>query len=445
MRLSQLHWNEIEKDVASMIWASLGTAVHNGIEKANKGNVVTYGDWKSNKLKEILDFANSEERRIYVDNEASTNGLRRVYEMVLDKINSALLQEKEDISIKDKQTENRLYSSIMGIKISGQQDLYKVSESKLSDYKTTKVYKAMKPIEENFDWEAQLNIYVWLLRENGEDPKVAEIIAIMRDWSPTEAKKKEDYPPTPIKVIQFPIWSYQKQTEFILNRIVLLGEASKVMHEDELYKKYPCSADDKWQVPTTYRVMKKGGKRAVTGGAFGKDKEGAYAFLKTKDDNHYVDVKIGYNRRCEEYCDVKNFCVQRKTELKMLNKATSVSVDTNIEIPEELPETKEAEEVPMEKSATISIAERLLRNKSKVSSNEKKIRSTKEVIAEMEQKVIDARKVIVERYKENPPPKPIEITSKPAPPEPEIEEPTFEEPNKDDSLDYLLDDLEGLL
>ena len=57
--------------------------------------------------------------------------------------------------------ERRLYTEVMGKRISGQMDLYDVERKAIQDWKVTSVW-SVKDDSYKGDWEKQLNIYRWL-------------------------------------------------------------------------------------------------------------------------------------------------------------------------------------------------------------------------------------------------------------------------------------------
>ncbi len=159
--------------------------------------------------------------------------------------------------------EKRWFAEMDGYVVSGAIDLY--HDGHVTDYKVTGTYSTMvgKP-----EWEQQLNIYAWLLRENDMPIESLTICAICRDWSamkknPHPKKSHRKYPDSPIVPMDIPLWLPRAAEDFVRQRIDL--------HTAE--HPAPCTDDERW---------------ARSGG-------------------RYI--------RCENYCSVSDFCPQYQKEV----------------------------------------------------------------------------------------------------------------------------------
>lgn len=201
--------------------------------------------------------------------------------------------------------EQRMHTEIDGWSISGAVDLQTIKEESItiSDYKTTGVWAVMN---EKKEWEQQLNIYAWLIERVKKSPVDAiEIVAFIRDWKRRDSETKKDYPDAPVKVIPIELWPYEKREAFVKERIHLHAEA---MFAAQTGSDLPlCSADDCWEKPTTYAVKKSGGVRANK--VFYKRVE-AEAYLAELGDKYEIEVREGERTRCQNYCNVRDFCSQ---------------------------------------------------------------------------------------------------------------------------------------
>lgn len=138
-KLTQRHWDEIERDAATMVWAMFGTALHSVVTDYAEGDMV------EKELEAIID----------IDGEPST--------------------------------------------FRGVLDLY--TEGCLFDFKVTSSWTIVfgSQIE---SWELQLNSYRYLLDiVEGISTKAMYVIALLRDWSATKAERDKDYPQSDIQVI----------------------------------------------------------------------------------------------------------------------------------------------------------------------------------------------------------------------------------------------------
>jgi len=161
-RLRRKHWDEMEQDVADMLWMLMGTALHVVAERSE------------------------------VD--GHTN-------------------------------EERLSVGIDDVILSGAIDLQKNDKdgTVITDYKFTSAWAIMNDKPE---WEQQQNIYKYLVERVKRQPvKKLEICALIRDWSRRDAMNKPSYPQAPIQVINIPIWSNERVEEYIKERINLHRDA----------------------------------------------------------------------------------------------------------------------------------------------------------------------------------------------------------------------------
>ena len=158
--------------------------------------------------------------------------------------------------------EERWFAEMDGYVVSGAIDLY--HEGHVTDYKVTGTYATMvgKP-----EWEQQLNIYAWLLRQNDMPIESLTICAICRDWSATKRNKLPSksyrvYPESPIVPIDIPLWLPDVAERVVRERIDL--------HASESVP--PCTDEERWRRGPTYI-------------------------------------------RCETYCSVSDFCPQYQKEI----------------------------------------------------------------------------------------------------------------------------------
>jgi hypothetical protein len=210
--------------------------------------------------------------------------------------------------------EKRYFGMIGGVKVSAQVDTLDLERGILSDYKVTTVWKFAEGTETPPDWIAQLNMQLELLRQNGLDATKLQIVGLLRDHQKSKARMDPGYPQSPMMGINIPIWSREKTVAFMWERIVLHQQARISLPE--------CAPADRWERPTVYAVMKKGGKRAVKL----YDNEAAARDHASLEANLFVETRVGMSARCAEYCPVSKFCTQYKqmTETKTPASAEAV-------------------------------------------------------------------------------------------------------------------------
>jgi len=194
-------------------------------------------------------------------------------------------------AIRNSLPEQKIEVEIGGFTVVGVPDLW--DKEVISDYKITSVYSFL--LGDKPEWEAQLNIYAFLFDYCGFVVNRLEINAILRDWQ--KSKVKDDYPAIPFQQVNIPLWNKEKIEKYIKERVEL--------HSQEGTE---CSPMEKWERPTTYRVMKKNRKTAVR--VF-EDQQQADDLIKT-DKDYYLEIRKGSCVRCESYCLVRNYCPYRK-------------------------------------------------------------------------------------------------------------------------------------
>jgi len=180
-----------------------------------------------------------------------------IEEDVSDRIFSLLGQTVHGILERSESTgiaERRLSIECNGWKVSGGMDRFVAKDGLLQDYKLTTVYKT-KAGNIPEEWAQQLNIYAEMLRQNGEEVKTLEIVAIYRDWSKTAAERESDYPQRQVEVLRIPLISSREVVEFIAERVRLHQRAASG-------EVSPCSKEERWAKDDTWALMKDGNKKA---------------------------------------------------------------------------------------------------------------------------------------------------------------------------------------
>jgi hypothetical protein len=198
-------------------------------------------------------------------------------------------------------TEQRFYLDIDGVKLGGQIDLFDRETETLWDYKVSSVYKAMS--DDKLEWTKQANVNKLLCEHNGIHPKKLAVLLVMKDWKRKEAEFKADYPKCAIQEIPLPIWREEETLAYIKSRINLHNSAKLIEVEDAIPV---CTEEERWAKPTTWAVLKeRGAKRAVNGGIYELESE---AIAHAKRIGGAIEKRDGSNPRCENYCQVRQWC-----------------------------------------------------------------------------------------------------------------------------------------
>lgn len=206
-------------------------------------------------------------------------------------------------------TEERLSTEIDGKRITGGMDIYTGEDKHLTDYKATSVYTVIYDDgEKRGDYEAQVNIYAYMLRQLGFPVESVSVILKLRDWNRMEwIKKPSKYPASMYIEWNLRLWDTQMIEDYLRLRISRHEEA-------RAGKALDCLPREKWESPTKYAVWKEGNK--VASRVF-ETREPAQAMCDDKGPKHSIEVRPGVRRRCSGYCPVNKWCdsyQQYKTE-----------------------------------------------------------------------------------------------------------------------------------
>ena len=199
-------------------------------------------------------------------------------------------------------TEERLFASCEGWRVSGQLDVQEIQPDGsrvIIDWKTRKAFGVMS--DNNTD-ESQLNIYRWLAEENGIHVSGLRIVNLIKDWSRHEAERREGYPDSDVFIQDIPMWKRDYADAYVRER-VLLHQRARDGHLPD------CTPDERWLRDEAFAVNKEGRKRAVRIFDSNAEAETFIAALPNAD-KHSVEHRPGLNTRCETFCDVAEFCLQ---------------------------------------------------------------------------------------------------------------------------------------
>ena len=197
--LLRRHWHEIEGDVADLVWAIFGSAVHKILEDSNE-----------------------------TDSQIKENYIT--------------------VQVDERYT------------LSGRFDLYDDSTGTATDYKTATVWKIK--FSDFSDWRRQTLYYCWMLRQIGfENARRGEIVAMIKDHSKREAKKDPEYPQHPVFVISWDFSDDDIEAAGTEIREWFRQVAIAESLPDS--KLVPCTPEQRWAKPEKWAVKKGRQKRAL--------------------------------------------------------------------------------------------------------------------------------------------------------------------------------------
>lgn len=187
--------------------------------------------------------------------------------------------------------EKQVITTALGWKVSAILD-YMLVGDKLSDYKFTSCWSTLGGVKP--EWEAQLNVILQIMRncddahmkEVSKGIKKLEIVALFRDWVPSNADKF----PNKVEVMPVKMWDAKKAQDYIEERVRLHQEARKGDGCPPI-----CTDEERWM--SDFAVCLNSKKTALK------------AKIKTREEAEHWKTELGADyireakpRRCEEYC-----------------------------------------------------------------------------------------------------------------------------------------------
>ena len=230
-----------------------------------------------------------------------------------------LLLERAGEQSRNAINEERLFTEVGGWTISGQTDTITLTEEEgwaVSDYKFVTAYKFKREYTGELlipeEYEQQLNMYAYLLRENGFKVDGLKIVAIYRDWSKLEAKRDKNYPQLGAETHDIPLWSEDKAKAFIEERVRLHQDAMFLGNKyAEAASNLPeCTDEERWAKPDKFALMPTA-KSARARKLFNSEVNAtAWAAANNMKPGWVIEHRRGVNTRCESYCLVSDYCTQ---------------------------------------------------------------------------------------------------------------------------------------
>lgn len=221
-----------------------------------------------------------------------------------------VLEEAQETA--DQIKENKLVIEVGdGYKLSGIFDLYDAKEKEVTDYKTASVWKVQ--FNDWDDYRNQLLMYAYMLRSIGFECDKGKIVAFLKDHSKTKASVDSSYPQLPVHVQKYDFTDEDIESikQFINTKFEDIKKC-ELLKDEELP---PCSEKERWHKDDTYAVMKEGRKTAIK---VCQSKEQAENYMNENalDNKHFIEFREGKDGRCEDYCDVKEFCPFYQAKVK---------------------------------------------------------------------------------------------------------------------------------
>lgn len=265
-------------DVGSFIASSLGTAIHDSIEKA----------WTQGHKAAMRKLG-------YPDH-------------IIDRIrinptSQELIDNPEIIPI---YLEQRSTRKINGFTIGGKFDM--VAEGIVQDNKSTSVWGFIKGTKEE-DHKKQGSLYRWLNVDKITEDYIL-INYIFTDWAKGDVERIAGYPKSRLETIQIPLWSVPETENWIIRKTNLLKE-----YWDAPESEIPeCTDEELWRGESQYKYYSDPTK---TDGRSTRNFDSlveAQTFMSSKGGKGVVKTIPGEVKACG-YCPAAPVCKQREQYL----------------------------------------------------------------------------------------------------------------------------------
>lgn len=270
---SRVPTTESALELTQMISSRIGTAIHDGIEKA----------WLNNHVNALM----------------LLNYPQRIIERVL--VNPTKDQLKPDsIPV---YLERRTKKQVGNYTVSGKFDF--VHEGRVEDFKTTSTWTAVHNTNDE-KYILQGSIYRWLNPDIITKDEMA-IQFIFTDWSSAQAKSQPNYPQQRFQERVLPLKSIEETDRFIKNKLSLIDQ-----HKDSPEEALPpCTDEDLWRSAPVFKYYKNPEKTARSTKNFDTKQE-AYIRLAEEGGKGVVLEKPGQVTACK-YCPAFSICSQKDT------------------------------------------------------------------------------------------------------------------------------------
>lgn len=259
-------------NLADMMSSRMGSAIHDGIERA----------WKTNHRQALKDI-----------------GLpSRVAEKVL--VNPDVNEVTEDhIPV---YLEQRLSRKLGKWTVTGKFDF--VGEGRVQDFKTTGTFTYRNQTNAT-KYSQQGSIYRWLNPRMITQDEM-DIHYIFTDWKPGQAKTDPSYPPKRFHTQRYPLMGLQETEQFIQRKLEQL-ERYQSAQEGDIPE---CSDEDLWRSDPVFKYYKNGDTTAKRSTKNFSSRQDAVIYMGTNGNVGAIKEVPGLVTACK-YCPAFAACSQK--------------------------------------------------------------------------------------------------------------------------------------
>ncbi len=209
--------------------------------------------------------------------------------------------------------ERKMVSVVDGIRVAGKFDALRDLKH-MYDIKTAAVWKYI--LGGTSDYEKQLNMYDFMIRQDGFNIETLMIFMVFKDWQGGRIWEK-GYPQNRYVIIPIKKWSNQEQEKYITNRVAGWLRA-KVMPDNKLPE---CTLSERWAEKEVFKLYRTTtAKRATKVFDTSTGAKSYQDVCSTDDSKAWIKSYIKpFNskpwKRCESWCSVKDYCHQYKNRV----------------------------------------------------------------------------------------------------------------------------------
>lgn len=276
---SRIPEEEQEIDVADLIAARVGDAIHNSIEEA----------WKDYKT----GLANLGFKDSYID------------KLVVNPFANTVADDKIPVHTEIrgfKEIDVQFNGKSHKVVISGKIDF--IIDRMVVDTKTTSVWSYLNDNKDE-DYQRQMSIYRWIF-EDRVDKDFGIIQFVFTDWSRAQKYSRPDYP-NRVAEKKIPLLDIAETEAFIRNKIVEIA-ANQHLPEEEIVH---CTDKELWRSEPLYKYYSDPAK-AVSGGRATKNFDNfAEANLHASQKGKGVVITVPGKVKACGYCPAFNLCSQK--------------------------------------------------------------------------------------------------------------------------------------
>lgn len=289
--------NNYTEDVSDRLYMLMGTALHHILERANISNV--------EKRAFMTVVSIMQERLNGVTDEKKREGLTKVIDY-LNRFMKVLYPEVDDRFLYEVTQRYQIGEKVLY----GTPDLFDKLTGVLYDYKFCSVYSYIYP-ESQQKWEAQTNVYAWLLTQAGYEVKEIRIVAFFRDWTSQPFNKNKDYPDSQIKEISIKMRTPSEMLTYVNKRMDMHAKTQ------ETGILPLCSGRERWATSDTWAIKTPNAKRAHKIATSEREAEMFMINNHSKLEGMFMEFRPGISTKCEKFCPVREFCDQYKIEKEL--------------------------------------------------------------------------------------------------------------------------------